>query len=52
MGYTDAGLLSMAIQALIGASIAIPVYIFLLRKRIGDWLNGLRKRNQKGPGEL
>ena len=43
--YTDPGGLSMLIAAIIGAVIALPSYLFLMRKKIGDWISA--KRNKK-----
>ena len=45
--YTDPGIASMIIAAIVGAIIAIPTYLFIFKKRIGDWFNAKRKRNQK-----
>jgi len=50
--YTDPGILSMIIAAIVGSVIAIPTYIFLLRKKIGGWFNARRKQNNKRSGEL
>ena len=51
--YTDPGILSMVIAAIVGSVIAIPTYIFLLRKKIGGWINARKRHNvTKRPGEF
>lgn len=41
--YTDPGILGLIIAGLIGGVIAIPTYIIIFRKKIGDWIRGRRK---------
>lgn len=41
--YTDPGILSLVIAAVVGSIIAIPTYIFIFRKKIGDLFHGKRK---------
>lgn len=48
--YTDPGVLSMLIAVAVGSVIAIPAYLFIIRKKIGDWLNERKRRNQNRPG--
>lgn len=46
--YGDPGIVSMIIAVVVGSVVAIPTYLYLMRKRIGDWINA--KRNKKRPG--
>jgi hypothetical protein len=48
--YTDPGIVSMVVAAAVGAVIAVPVYLAIYRKKIGDWLK--RRKDDKRPGEL
>ena len=48
--YTDPGILTMVIAAAVGAVFAIPAYLVIYRKKIGDWLK--RRKDDKRPGEL
>jgi hypothetical protein len=46
--YTDPGIISMVIAAIVGGLIAIPAYLYTIRKKIGDWINEQRiKINKK-----
>lgn len=47
--YTDPGVVSMIIAAVVGTILAIPTYLFIIRKKIGAWFNERRKRIKKGP---
>lgn len=50
--YTDPGIVSMIIAAVVGTVIAIPTYMFLLRKKIGGWINARRHNIKKRSGKF
>lgn len=49
--YTDPGILAMVIAAIVGFVVAIPTYLIVYRKKIGEWFSA-RRKDKKGTGEL
>lgn len=42
--YTDPGILSMIIAAVVGGIVAVPAYLVLFRNKIRSWFDGRKRK--------